>query len=491
MVGCYGRPELETPNLDSLAQSGIRFDRAYSCQPVCGPARSSIFTGTFPHTSGVWANNIPLGANVKTIGERLTDNGYNCAYTGKWHLDGTDYFGNGKCAPGWNEKYWYDGRRYLDDLTDKQKLLWRTKLDNAESIHKYKITEEFTWAHRCGDRALDFMKNRNKNKPAFLVVSYDEPHEPFTCPPPYCDKFKDFHYDYGKNINDTLKNKPQIQKEWAEFVKITSDPEKMNKEKQIYFACNNYVDYEIGRVLDAVDRHMPDALVIFTSDHGTPMYAHKLHTKGPAMYDEITRIPFIVKWKGHTHEKRVSEHPVSHINIVPTLLDAAGLEIPRFIQGKSILPALRDPKKRVNDQVFMEWNRYEVNHDAWGGLQPIRACFDGKHKLIINLMDTDELYDLSKDPEEMENLINSSKYAKIRDSLHDRILGWMDRTLDPFRSHLWEHRAWRKKRKIGWGGSLMTRPRPDDGYEPPQVLGFTGLEAKKDEYRRFNIKKKK
>ena len=97
MVGCYGNPDMHTPNLDRLAENGVRYQNAYTCQPVCGPARSALFTGTYPHSNGSFANCIPLGANVKTIGQRLTDNGIRTAYIGKWHLDGGDYFGLGTC----------------------------------------------------------------------------------------------------------------------------------------------------------------------------------------------------------------------------------------------------------------------------------------------------------------------------------------------------------------------------------------------------------
>ena len=109
VVGCYGRPEMKTPNIDRLASEGILFDRAYTCCPVCSPARSSIFTGNYPHTTGVLANNLPLGMNIKTIGERLSDAGWHTAYIGKWHLSGTDYFDDGRCPPRWDPKYWYDG----------------------------------------------------------------------------------------------------------------------------------------------------------------------------------------------------------------------------------------------------------------------------------------------------------------------------------------------------------------------------------------------
>ena len=110
MLGCYGDFRMKTPNLDKLAAEGIRYTNAYSCQPVCGPARSAIFTGTFPHTNGMVTNSIAMGDNVKTIGQRLSDAGIPCGYIGKWHLDGGDYFGLGRCPEGWDPKYWYDMR---------------------------------------------------------------------------------------------------------------------------------------------------------------------------------------------------------------------------------------------------------------------------------------------------------------------------------------------------------------------------------------------
>ena len=113
MVGCYGYPDMKTPELDKLASEGVRYNKAYSCQPVCGPARSAIFTGRFPHSNGSFTNCVPLWANVKTIGEYLQPAGISTAYIGKWHLDGGDYFGNGVCPAGYDKDYWYDMRCYL------------------------------------------------------------------------------------------------------------------------------------------------------------------------------------------------------------------------------------------------------------------------------------------------------------------------------------------------------------------------------------------
>ena len=109
VIGCYGRPEMRTPNIDRMATEGIRFDRAYSTQPVCGPARAALFTGLYPHSNGVLGNDMAPAIDAQTIGQRLTAVGIKTGYVGKWHLDGTDYFGNGICPEGWDPDYWFDG----------------------------------------------------------------------------------------------------------------------------------------------------------------------------------------------------------------------------------------------------------------------------------------------------------------------------------------------------------------------------------------------
>jgi uncharacterized sulfatase len=473
VVGCYGRPEMQTVNIDRLAAEGMRFDRAYTAQPVCGPARAAMFTGTYPHTNGSWGNDMPIGDNVKTIGQRLGDRGVHTAYIGKWHLDATDYFGSGQCPDGWDPAYWFDMRNWLETMSPEERKLSR-ELDAPEKVHQHGTTEEFTFGHQCSDRAIDFLAKHGGDD-FFLVVSYDEPHHPFTCPPPYCDMFLDFDYPLGESASDSLTDKPPHIREWAEHAKVPTG--RTSLRRPMYFGCNAFVDYEIGRVVQAVDKYAPDALVIFTSDHGTPLLSHGLPTKGPAMFDETTRIPFIVRWPGHTPKGSANPHPVSHIDLVPTILDAFGMESPPFLEGRSMLPALQDPAARPNETIFIEFHRYEVDHDAWGGFQPIRCALDGRFKLVVNLLSTDELYDLESDPQEMTNLIDSPEHPEARDRLHRALLDWMNETRDPFRGPAWERRPWQPKRTLHWGGP--TRPRKDDGYERRVLDYMTGLEVEK------------
>ena len=121
MVNCYRQTGLRTPNLDALAAQGTRFARAYTTQPVCQPARAAIFTGLYPHSAGSWTNSSGISSTARSIGERLQLDGVHTAYIGKWHLDGGDYFGLGKCPPGWDPDYWYDMKCYLEELPEETK----------------------------------------------------------------------------------------------------------------------------------------------------------------------------------------------------------------------------------------------------------------------------------------------------------------------------------------------------------------------------------
>ncbi len=476
VVGAYGHPELETPNIDRLAENGVQFTRAYTTCPLCTPARAGIFTSIYPHTAGAWTNNLPLGDNIKTMGQRFRDNGYRTAYVGKWHLDGHDYFGTGICPDGWAEEYWYDGKRYLSELDEGEIHLWRRGLSSVEQLRAHDIRPEFTWAHRVSDRAIDFLE-RHSGEPFVLVVSYDEPHHPFTCPPEYAERFADYAYPVGPAAYDTLRDKPAHHREWA-------DAEGVHLEDgcyrhPLYFGCNSFVDSEIGRVIDAVHAHAGDGAghlentyIIFTSDHGDMLGAHRLRGKGPAMYEEITRMPLIVEQPGGAGAGMVNSTLVSHIDLLPTMLELAGLDVPPIMEGRSIVPLLRGEEDPDRD-VVVEFQRYEIEHDSWGGFQPIRCIVRESYKLVINLLHTDELYDLSEDPAEVNNLIDHPGYRGIRDMLHDRLLDWMYEKRDPFRGPCWERRPWRATRRFRWRGQF--RPRPADGYAPEVRDYDTGL----------------
>jgi uncharacterized sulfatase len=472
MLNCYRSTGLRTPHLDRLAAAGVRFERAYTCQPLCGPARAGLFTGTWPHANGSWANSLPLDINVRTIGQRLHQAGLRTAYIGKWHLDASDYFGRGRCADGWDERYWYDMRCYLEELSSQDRARSRKEKTIREGV-----PEEFTFGHRCSDRAVDFLK-RYADENFFLVVSYDEPHGPYLCPKKYYDMYTDYEFPQSPNVLDSLAGKPEHIRIWA-GKRLEQDGSQLKIHRPEYFGCNTFVDHEIGRVLDAIDQQCPEALILYTSDHGHMEMSHRLHIKGPAMYDEITRIPFIVRWPQGSPAGAVCPHPVSHIDVVQTILEFFGLPDPGTLQGKSMLDVFGDPSLRPNEAIFMEFGRYEIGQDGFGGFEPIRCVFDGRYKLAINLLTSDELYDLESDPYEMTNLMGSPAHAAVRDGLHDRLLDWMNQTRDVFRGYHWQYRPWRTGLPlVTWHYTGVNRERPVEPGEPNLVDYDTGLERR-------------
>lgn len=469
MLGCYGNSIMQTPVLDQLAEEGIRFDRTYSAQPVCGPARSALFTGVMPHTNGMIANSMSLSEGISTIGERLTEAGYNCGYIGKWHLDGGDYFGYGKCPEGYNNRYWYDMRMYLEELTDEERVLSR----KGSTSYKEGLDASFTYAKRCTDRAVKFIEEY-KEEDFFLTVSYDEPHDPSICPAPFNTMYEGLPWELAPNAFDTLENKPTYQKLWAgkkleqQLEKKTTIPQGLAR----FLGCNSFVDSQVGRIVQALEK-CPEVVIIYTSDHGVARGAHHLEAKGPCIYEEVAGVPLIIKGG---EKGKVSHMPVSHLDITPTILDYMGVDLPKAMQGKSILPHIVDINNHVNEEVYCEFTRYEVDHDGFGGLQMMRAIIDERYKLAVHLLDTDELYDTLNDPYEMDNLINNPDFEEIRNKLHDKLLNFMNETRDPYRGYQWAVRPWRKDKVASWKNDGYTRQRETEKGEMRQLDYATGLE---------------
>ncbi len=473
MVGCYTGLPLHTDNIDALAGRGIKFNSAFTTAPLCTPARAGLFTGLYSNQSGPWTNNLAPGKNMRTMGNYFQDAGWHTTYIGKWHLDGHDYFGTGVCPPEWDAEYWYDGANYLHDLSEENISLWRNGLNSKQELEQHHIDDEFTWGYRISQRAIGFLDKQRvrREKPFLLVLSYDEPHHPFTCPPRYLDRFADFHYPLGAKGADDLSHKPMHQRLWAKAMPspVTDDA---TYHHPIYFACNDFVDDQIGRVLNHLTAdEWENTWIVYTSDHGEMMGAHKLISKGSAGYDDICRIPFIIHGPGLS--AREIDTPVSHIDLLPTLLSIAGIPVPPSLQGESLLPELSSAERERQRSVMVEFNRYEIEHDSFGGFIPMRAWVSNDWKLVINLFDDDELYDRRNDPEELVNLIDREEYAQRRDALHDSLLAYMDRIRDPFRSYRWAMRPWRPDRHEQWLGAF--RPKPDD-YVSPVVRDYdTGL----------------
>ncbi len=441
MINAYRNTGLQTPSLDRLAEEGVRFERAYTTQPLCQPARAGIFLGQYPCTVGSWGNTMGISQTCHNIGERVSKHGIRTAYMGKWHLDNGDYFGTGICPEGWDDEYWYDMKRYLDELSIGDRKRVRT----LQTLREMDLPHEKMFAHHVSNRAVHFLEEHGEEE-FLLVVSYDEPHGPYMCPAPYSKMYQDYDFPRDENLEDDLSQKPDHQKIWGAG-NLDKDKATCQRVPHEFFGSNSYVDYEIGRVMDAIHEHSPEAVIIYTSDHGDALLSHNVTSKGPCTYDEVARIPFIVKGPDFP-QGVVDTNPVSHIDIAPTILEMMGIEIPQIFPGESLVKELENPMTtRTNDYIFMEYGRYETPLDGFGGFQPLRSVYDGRYKLTINLLSTDELYDMQVDPSEMKNLINSEEYSKIRKQLHDVLLEHMRYIGDPFRGYYWMRRPWRSDAK--------------------------------------------
>lgn len=472
MLGCYGGDNVRTPNLDEFASTGMLFERAYCCDPVCTPSRSAIFTGTYPHTNGAWTNCLAMGTDVVDIGQRLSMHGIHCGYIGKWHLDGGDYCGHGVAPKGWDPEWWYDTRNYLEELQDdKERIISRNPGSSG------KVTEDFCFATRCTRRAVDFIE-KNRDNDFLLVVSYEEPHHPWLAPEPFASMFDNDNL----TLDDSAfikpdKDKPELHQLWAEAYQ-KQIPDGFISTKKHFLACNAYLDYEIGKLMKSITCDCPNALTIYTVDHGFSMGNRGgLYDKGPAAYEEITGIPLIIRKNGMIPSNTRYTKPVSQIDLTPTILDFMGCESSPILEGESMMSILKDPDAPYKSEVFIEYGRFTMHHDGFGGFQPYRSCVTEEYKLCVNLLDKDELYNLKDDPDELVNLINSQEHAAIRNQLHDHILRWMNETRDPFRGYHWERRPWRKDaRPASYHYTKTKRVKPGDPGFTPQPLKYeTGI----------------
>ena len=483
-----GHPQIKTPNIKKLAQSGTSFLKAYTNDPMCGPSRASMISGVYPHNSSnfwqeSWQKNIVL-TNTKNIMEKFKENGYNVIGSGKilhhhkselWNEFGhkADY---GPVA--------FSGKRFRGKKgiahNDVPKPFAEIgQIDGSfgplKNVKNLKFEgEKLSWAYG-GSRSYKEFKYNNENdrdltpdeinakwaenkikqlsksdndSPFFLAVGFVRPHTPLIAPKKYFDMyplqdvqlanilendkddtFRNYNTDNVKTFSDidnkTLSHR-QLRKRWIEmYYKLTEsydDPkEGLRRFTQAYLACVSAVDDNIGQVVNAIDnsKFKDNTIIVLVSDHGWTM-GEKDHVYKNSLWEESTRIPMTIRVPGMTKPKSKVDHPVSLIDIYPTLLDLAGLDSETVknkkgkpLDGHSLKPFLLDPK--TDDWDGPEAALTVVYSSDKNKNKPANHHYSVRTKdwrYIIYDSGKEELYHNEKDPKEWNNLVFEKKHPK-------------------------------------------------------------------------------
>ncbi|MDA1143059.1 MAG: sulfatase-like hydrolase/transferase [Planctomycetota bacterium] len=403
-MSCAGNRDLETPAVDRLAESGVCFENAYCAFPLCTPSRASLFSGFMPHEIGVMQNGNPIPEELRDqeMGNLFNAAGYDCGYAGKWH------------------------------------------------VPEGSITEEhgFRKLHDFGDIGLagaciEFLKEE-REQPFLLVASYDNPHN-------ICEWARQQNLPYGNIPRVPLDECPNLP---ANFAVQPFAPDALEFEKSFnheihptqhytdedwrhfrhaYFRLTEKVDAEIGRILDQVrEQNLEEnTLIIFTSDHGDGHGSHHWNQKS-SLYEESIRIPFIVSFKGVTAADRKESGFVSNgLDILPTMCDYAGIEIPENLRGRSVRKLAEGHADNWREEVFVETS---FPKPAYRGTQG-RAVRTERFKYSVYSMGRyrEQLIDMENDPGEMVNLAVESRYRGILQDHRDRLSRWCGETGDSFK----------------------------------------------------------
>jgi arylsulfatase A-like enzyme len=451
-IACYGGRKVHAPNLNKLASESVVFERAYVTHPVCTPSRSSLMTGTWPHINGCTRNSVALDRRFRSFAELIDDKDYRTAYMGKWHL-GDD----GPARRGFQQ--WISTEEPGDyanflvsmGLTPEKKggVFSELVISNLPvELSRPKFLEK----HAC-----EFIEEHFRD-PFILVVAFVEPHSPYNGPLNDEHPLSEIDLDPTATLpeSDNIPLRYRLMREWQQaraildrqrlpnqfFFGVT--PDEYRSLKQRYLGLVTLVDQSIGAILGCLERFdlSDNTIVVHTSDHGDSLGAHHLFAK-EVMFEEATRVPFLIRLPGQKRGKLIPQ-PVSHIDVVPTLLDLLGQ--PKHLQcaGKSLLPVIQEEAPSP-ERIFIEWapNRTKIKKGT--SLAPrrmIKRAIDESTRTVVSsdgwklcLRDKDlnELYNLSDDPLETCNLYADREYASMISRYTDEIHRWQESTNDKVR----------------------------------------------------------
>ncbi|PSL06682.1 arylsulfatase A-like enzyme [Haloactinopolyspora alba] len=431
-LGAYGNTRAVTPTLDELARTGTRFDRWYTPTAICTPARASLLTGQAPFRHKLLANyerNVgyieDLGDDVFTFPAALRERGYNCGLIGKWHVGtaktAADFGFDGPDLPGWHNPV--DNEDYVAYLADNGLPPYeitdriRGTLPNGGPGNllaaRLRQPLEATFEHYLATRTIEMLERyahdlREREAPFFLALNFFGPHLPYIVPDEYFDMVDADEVELPRSVDETFQGKPPVQRNYsAHWTFDTMPTEVSRKLVAVYWGYVALIDHEIGRVLAAMDRLglTDETAVFFTADHGEFTGSHRLHDKGPAMYEDIYRTPGIVRVPG-APTGVVRPEFVSLLDCTSTILELAGADATPAVDSRSLLPLVRGETVEWDEDIVCEFHGHHFPY-------PQRMLRTDRYKLVVNPESTNELYDLHSDPDELLNVYSLPEMAEV------------------------------------------------------------------------------
>ncbi len=436
-LGCYGNRVCQTPAIDELAARGVRFDNAFTPTAICTPARASLLTGVLPFRHSLLANyerNVgyreELDGRYPPFSHGLRSAGYQVGHVGKWHvgkeLGPADHGFDGVHYPGWgnpvNHPDYQGWLRERDLPSFRLRSEVRGHFPNGEPGNLLAGVidgpAESTFEHYLADRAIERIERYSESGwPFFLACNWFGPHLPYCLPEDYYHRYNPDDVTLPRSIAETFAGKPAVQRSYSRHWTFDSvGLERWTELTAAYWGYVSLIDEQVGRILRALDRLglTDNTVVIFTADHGEFTGAHRLHDKGPAMYDDIYRIPFVVAGPG-IDGGRTDDRIVTLTDIAPTLCDLASMEKPDYYDGRDIMPLLRG--EPVNDWPVELVAEFHGHHFPY----PQRMLRTERYKLVVNPADCNELYDLLDDPDELLNRYDQPALAGVRQAMMRRL----------------------------------------------------------------------
>ncbi len=457
----YMNPEVKTPNLDRLAEQGMIFDRAYCPNPTCTPSRASIITGTYPSQHGAWSLGTKLPEDVHTVGQDFKAAGYRTGLIGKPHFQpivGTEEFPSLESRENLSDlDFWRSfkgpfygfqdidlnrdhgngaaGAHYAIWMEEKGLTNWRDYFgkDSKEvDGHVWNLPEEYhydSWITERANARLEEYKANDEN--FFLWVSHPDPHGPNVGPEKWVNMYDPStvtvpeitegehdrnppHHQITQQVNPD--RSMYIEEGGHDCHGVHSHLHKHNDAAGAIAALygrTSMMDHYIGKVLDKLDELglAEDTLVIFTTDHGDFFGQHGLRGKGAFHFEDMIKLPFIARLPGVIEPGTRTDAMLSLVDLAPTFLDMAGIDIPRCMTGKSQKPVMEGKANAVRDHVIVE------NHHQPTTLH-LKTYVDARYKLTVYYNQSyGELFDLEADPGEVNNLWDDPGSQELKKDL--------------------------------------------------------------------------